>query len=455
MATRLYQPSTGAAAVSPAYDSWSKTSGADALACVLVKISSAMENQTSDANSTGASQTLLVRQYVSAPLAAQTISGTVKSYLRALANGSNVDARLSIRVCNNAGTSFTGTLLSLADYSSGNELNTSLRNKPFADGDTLSSLAINNGDRLVIEYGGATGTTGRTATINFGDDSGTDLPEDETTTAANNPWIEFSGTLVWASASATVADQQILSDSVISVKEYARTSADQLGVVSDASSAFVDVLRSELDESLDLSDAAVISLQIAAGLEIAIEAVEAGLAMEDVVTIAIWPVYVFIVEQAGLEDTAELRAEFFRAVGDPGETYFGEGFFGESEFGGEQWLDSLSDGAAVIIQRQMDVFETELLPDIPDTVEQLIRYFRESADPVELLIDEIDIRVSKFYTISAGADRCAPLADGADVTIPTVLMNPNRTHGHYRPRWLVSGTISGETRRYSSEDMEV
>ena len=202
MATRLYLPSTGAAAVSPAYDAaWDVTTGADALACVLVKLSSAMGSQISGSlTEAGVNDWGLIRQYVSAPLAAQTISGTVKSQARYLrSSGETIHDAISIRVCNNAGTSFTGTLLSLGSYKN-SDGSASLRNKMFADGDALSSLAVNAGDRLVIEYGAKRVGGDGTGTINFGDDSGTDLPEDETTTAANNPWIEFSGTLVWASA---------------------------------------------------------------------------------------------------------------------------------------------------------------------------------------------------------------------------------------------------------------
>lgn len=199
MALRLYLPSTGAAAVSPAFDSWDKTTGGDRIAAVTTKISSAMGNKTG-AGSEAGKNSRLARQYVSAPLSAQTISGTVKNYLRAFkATGESHKAHLSIRVCNNAGSSFTGTLLSLGEYGGNTTFNsTTLRNKDFADGDSLSSLAVNNGDRLVIEIGSNPGNgADGSATFNFGDNSGTDLAEDETTTTANNPWLEFSMTIAF------------------------------------------------------------------------------------------------------------------------------------------------------------------------------------------------------------------------------------------------------------------
>ena len=56
---------------------------------------------------------------------------------------------------------------------------------------------VAGGDRLVIEIGirDATASTTTTATISFGDNGATDLPEDQTTTTALNPWVEISQTL--------------------------------------------------------------------------------------------------------------------------------------------------------------------------------------------------------------------------------------------------------------------
>src|SRR5574337_470158 len=169
--TRFYLPSTGAAAVSPAYGGWGETASADRRKMVSAKISSAMTNKSGSAILVN--KTSLVRQFVSNPLAAQTISGTVKSYIRGLHAPSGTDicvSRLLIRVCSNDGTTFTGTLLSLSGYGGNNNWNTSLRNVDFADGDALTSVTVNDGDRLVVEVGGfLTIDTGDTVTLNFGD----------------------------------------------------------------------------------------------------------------------------------------------------------------------------------------------------------------------------------------------------------------------------------------------
>jgi hypothetical protein len=243
-------------------------------------------------------------------------------------------------------------------------------------------VVCEDGDRLVVEFGGgrALSWTGDFA-ISFGDNSGTDLPEDDTTTAANNPWLEFSMTIAWQdiSGSVSVSDLSYLQDSSVVMRNVTREVADQSSIY-------------------------------------------------DAIQIALWPIRAWVVEQIGAEDAAALFAEFFREVGDPGETYYGEAEFGGAEFGGEQWLDSLSDGASITIHRES--LEWEQLPDIPDTVEQFLRAFRQVAD------------------------RVGAVSDGADVTIPSILFVPNKTRGHYRPRWLLSGTISGQVKRYSSQDLE-
>lgn len=197
---RLYLPSTGAAAVSPAFSgSWGRTADGDRIAAVITKINSAMTNQAANVPS-GSNYAVLGRQYVSAPLAAQTISGTVKSQVRAydVTNTNEDHLRLLIRVCSNDGSTFRGTVLSLGDYGSGTTLANTIKNRKFANsGTALTSLAVNAGDRLVIEYGVYGGSSAATDYLNFGDNSGTDLPEDETTTSAYNPWIEFSNALVF------------------------------------------------------------------------------------------------------------------------------------------------------------------------------------------------------------------------------------------------------------------
>jgi len=144
----------------------------------------------------------LDRQHVSDPIGAQTISGTVKMQLQVAEQNvvDNVDQIiLSIRVFSGDGSTLRGTLLSIGSYGPTSEFNVTQRNKTGADGDTLSSLAVENGDRLVVEVGYSNSTTadGPNAQARWGDNA-TDCPEDETTTATRAGWVEFSQDITFA-----------------------------------------------------------------------------------------------------------------------------------------------------------------------------------------------------------------------------------------------------------------
>lgn len=211
MATRYYFPSTGAAAVSPAYDAaWNQTGQADRLRCVTTRISSAMTDKTlTDPGTT----VVLWRQYVSDPIGAQTITGTVKAQARAMKTGTDQPSYLGIRVVSNDGAVVRGTLLAVADHV-GTLLGGTLTNKTFVDGDTVTSVVAHNNDRLVFEIGNYQTVSTADPTGNFGDDSGTDLPEDETTTAAYNPWVELSQTIVGPSLSQSITDTLALAEAL-------------------------------------------------------------------------------------------------------------------------------------------------------------------------------------------------------------------------------------------------
>lgn len=206
--TRLYLPSTGAAAVSPAYDAgWDQPGSATRLRCVTSRIGSAMAAVAVSKSSATVPWNVLHRQYVSDPIGAQVIAGTLKGQVLANQNvggSSNCSAQLLIRVVSGDGSTVRGTLLAM-QTTGGSTFNvTTDRNIRFphqwtAPGASLSSVTAQSGDRLVIEIGHRTtrSSSGRVGSLTVGDDSGTDLPEDETTTAANNPWLQFSQTLLF------------------------------------------------------------------------------------------------------------------------------------------------------------------------------------------------------------------------------------------------------------------
>lgn len=154
-----------------------------------------------------AGQDVCVGQYVSPPLAAQTITGTFKMYMEFReANAANDSrAQVVIRVVSNDGSTVRGTLYAGDTATSGanpaSEFVTTSTNRSFPRAGlspaTITNIgAITAGDRLVIEFGWRThaGHTSADYRWSWGDPTaGVDLPEDEVTTDVSRvPWIEFS-----------------------------------------------------------------------------------------------------------------------------------------------------------------------------------------------------------------------------------------------------------------------
>lgn len=206
MPTRFYLPSTGAAAVSPAYDAaWEDTSIAARLATSTSKISSAsLAVSFSDAVDTD--RDILFRQYVSVAIAAQTIAAqTVKFQIRG-AEGNidkNMFSAIGLRVVSNDGGTVRGTLLAVTR----DDLELLVDSFPFDEtpawenrqfSATTTAVTSLDNDRIIIEIG----TGGDPALdedhrsgVRIGDASGTDLPEDNTTTTDNNAWVEFANVI--------------------------------------------------------------------------------------------------------------------------------------------------------------------------------------------------------------------------------------------------------------------
>lgn len=219
MSTRLYPNKSTAAAVSPAYDaSWEGTGSAvrRLLGAVPDGSSFAVGLLTSTANGTNPNDQLW-RQFVSAPLAAQTITGTIKGqFLVEEAQATlDADAQLVVRVVSNDGSTVRGTLLASDTSALSSEfVATTYTNRKFpkAAGSpaTLSSVAVLDGDRIVAEVGMRVHSTiGNVSGFTLGGTGASDLPEDETTTANGYAWIEFSADipfLITASDSGSGAD---------------------------------------------------------------------------------------------------------------------------------------------------------------------------------------------------------------------------------------------------------
>lgn len=143
-----------------------------------------------------ATNTTCFGQFISPPLNAQTISGTVTGYARmdvSNVTGCTAQSRIKITVINRAGT-VVATLLAMTSGAS--NLTNTLTSYQIANAAALSSYACANGDRICIEIGigRSLGTTSRTGDVSFGSSSATNISAAGSATA-NNPVVTFSGTI--------------------------------------------------------------------------------------------------------------------------------------------------------------------------------------------------------------------------------------------------------------------
>lgn len=198
VATKFFLPSSGAAEVSPGFSAWTDTTGADRIRCVVNKIYSAFA--TKGTNAGAGAGTYLNRQYVSDPIAPQTISGYVSGEIRGRYSGTvaSPSSEITIKIVSNDGQTVRGTLLALTGGNT--EYGTSLTSYWIPPCTALTQVTAQNGDRLVFEIGGNRGAGSSTPTItqDFGDSGTTD--EVETQTTQGNPWIGFSQSILFPSA---------------------------------------------------------------------------------------------------------------------------------------------------------------------------------------------------------------------------------------------------------------
>ena len=196
MATRFYLSRDQSAAVSPAFGAWDVTTNALRRALLTAAAGGeALSNRSQLLSNNG-----LWFQFVSDGLAAQTVSGTIKiqSRCRDIDTSGDVTTRLLAKVVSEDGGTLRGTLLALGNYGPATFVSASARNKTIADGDALSAVVAQAGDRLVIELGFNNPSSDET-TMSYGAPLATsDLPENETETGALLPWIELSANLVFA-----------------------------------------------------------------------------------------------------------------------------------------------------------------------------------------------------------------------------------------------------------------
>jgi hypothetical protein len=217
MAKRLYLSNT-AHTLTPTPDgAWEVTSGFVRRMLEETKLEAAAPANsaiTTTLNVPAGAVDVLINQHISAPLSGnQTIAGAIKGQMRALESNAAADLRAQcvIWVMKPDGTS-RGTLVAASASALASEFATGTaanREFPLGSPVTPSSVAALDGDRIVVETGyrkHENATTSRTGTVVIGSTAGgTDLPEDESTTTNNVPWIEFADTLVFQATQVRVS----------------------------------------------------------------------------------------------------------------------------------------------------------------------------------------------------------------------------------------------------------
>ena len=208
MATKIYLPSSGAPAVTPS--SWIFPEQINPLefAGVVARINSALTTKTEPTGTTSPIQRVMLR-YVIGPLAAQSISGTVRMVMRCReANaGANATLAMAVKIIQPNGAD-RATLLAVTSADSASspyEFTTTLDSRRCWKADEtepldLTTQSATEGDYLVIEIGFRSATTvSRNIDLRYGDDNASDLTYGDAETNDFNPWVEFSATITFSS----------------------------------------------------------------------------------------------------------------------------------------------------------------------------------------------------------------------------------------------------------------
>lgn len=217
----MYLPSSGTAPVTPsAWAAWSATGAAVTMPFSTTKGSTTMTTLSAvDGITSG--PTAFAR-WVSPPLAAVTITGTWKYVARhaTVQSSGFVKGCAVLKVVSNDGTIVRGALISRLSTSHTTNFNASnalrsLMNPEWEGTISCTSTAASENDRLVFEVGFYNqNSTTDDFSFSCGESAGTDLAFNDTTTTANDPWMELSQTLTFNAESgggpATVPNQLIM-----------------------------------------------------------------------------------------------------------------------------------------------------------------------------------------------------------------------------------------------------
>lgn len=211
MPTRFYFQGTGTPAISPAYNTagdynvsnWNDTSGAVRRTMKTTKQNIANTIFSESSNSDSGSYRVLLAQFVSDPLAEQTLGGTVSGWIGTRESNTAADMFVYSILKQVSSTGTLKAVLAVASDSSGSEFTTStnyVARNLFRQTTTVTMISadIADGDRLVYEVGykrEATVTNSYTGYIRVSDNQASDVTSNGASTTSADTWMEFSETV--------------------------------------------------------------------------------------------------------------------------------------------------------------------------------------------------------------------------------------------------------------------
>lgn len=200
MATKFYLQSSGTPAASPALSaSWNNYFSGT----TRIFPTSTIRTSTTMTTFTDATANFYraVAQWVSEPLAAQTITGSIAWVARCCTSSTTGSHFLIVegRVVSNDGSVVRGTFWAPTTSSSGAWVeNGTLTSRQAQPATAVTNVDAQAGDRIVWAMGYEAGATAsNTKSISIGTSSATDLTLVDGTTTANNPFIQLSMDVVF------------------------------------------------------------------------------------------------------------------------------------------------------------------------------------------------------------------------------------------------------------------
>lgn len=195
MATRFYLSDVGDEPVAPSYDSnWEVVTDANRKPLIrklLLETADALNYRTVDIPD-AVSQDILSYQFISEPLRAQVIAGTVSLVIKCSENLITANASLAVVVnlFSQDGQTLRGTLFSV--FSTDSEFGTTASTR-IVNTQNLTQLTAQEQDRIVVEIGATVSTPVLSTFVLYrGNNAASDFALTSGLTTDLNPWIEFS-----------------------------------------------------------------------------------------------------------------------------------------------------------------------------------------------------------------------------------------------------------------------